>query len=534
MTIPLKVVDSDWEAELPPDEPPPEWPIIVVAAGRPDFLATDAEQAILDSGLPIYQRGRELVRPAQFEVPAAKGRMTLSAGLATLSAPGMMETLSRAADWVKYDGRRKKNVPCDPPSLPGAILLARVGQWRLLTISGVITAPTLRPDGSMLHAPGYDVATRLYHVPDPHLTPEYVPERPTIEQAREALALFLDLLDEFPFVATVDRAVALSGLLTPVLRGAIPVAPLHAIKASTAGTGKSYLVDLASGIAAGRACPVISVSVDAKETESRINGLLLGGFPLASLDNVNGELGNDILAQAVTQPTVQVRRLGASEIFEVESRATWFATGNGLRVRGDMTRRTIVCTLDAGTERPEMRQFAHRPLDDIFANRGKYLAAALTIARAYITSGKPGRLPAPASFEDWSDLVRSPLVWLGCDDPWTTTQAAREDDPELTLLRNALAGWSEAVGINNELPGRRVIEIANAKSVGYVDQAPELLWPDFRDCLLQIAGNKGAIDPTRLGKWLLGREGRIAEGMRFKRGKPDTHAKAATWKVETA
>lgn len=535
MTPPLKAIDDEWlnsEFGASDDSPPPERPSIQVSEGRVDLLATDAEQAIIDSGLPVFQRGQELVRPAQFEVPASKGRMTISAGLTSLSQSGMLDAMSKAADWTKWNGRKKKLVPTNPPQLPAAILLSRAGEWHLPTISGVITAPTLRPDGTMLHAPGYDPVTRLYHAVNAGLKPAYVPERPTMEQAIEALRLLGDLLDEFPFVAPVDRAVSLSGLMTPILRGAVPVAPLHAIKASTAGTGKSYLVDIASGIAAGRSCPVISVSPEAKETESRINGLLLGGFPMVSLDNVNGELGGDLLAQAITQPVIQVRRLGGSDIFEVVSRATWFATGNGLLVKGDMTRRTVICNLDAGVERPEMRQFHHSPLDDVLADRGRYIAAILTIARAYIAAGKPGRLVPPASFEEWSDLVRSPLVWLGCADPWSSTETAREDDPELMTLRDVVTCWVDALGTNAPKPLREVVKIANGKDVAYDDTPADFRWPDFRAALIAVAGPKGTIDTKILGKWLMGKEGRIASGLRIKRGPPDVHAKVMTWMIE--
>jgi putative DNA primase/helicase len=540
----LGVVPDELPPDFLPDENPsssqlnghvaevPIRPTITVVAGRPDLLADEAESAIISSGLSIFQRGRELVRPAQFEVPAAKGRMTISAGMATLGQAYMIRAMAESANWEKWNARAKKFVPCDPPALPANILLASEGRWRFPPLAGVITAPTLRPDGSMLSRPGYDAATRLYHSINSSLVPEYVPDKPTPEQAKLAFDLLDDLLEDFPFTDLAGHSVALSCLMTPVLRGAIPVAPMHAIKASTAGTGKSYLIDVASAIANGRSCPVISVSPKAEETDSRFNGLLLGGFPMVSLDNVNGELGGDLLSQAITQPIVQVRRLGGSDIFEVESRATWFATGNGLRVKGDMTRRTIICNLDAGVERPEMRQFSRSPLNDVLTARGKYLAAVLTIARAYVAAGKPGRLAPPASFEEWSDLVRSPLVWLGCADPWATTESAREDDPELNILRSIVGGWAEAIGTNIETPVRKVINTANARGEEYTEAAASFLWPDFRDALIQVAGVKNIIDPIRLGKWLLGREGRIVDGLRFQRGERDTHAKSAQWRLE--
>jgi putative DNA primase/helicase len=82
-------------------------------------------------------------------------------------------------------------------------------------------------------------------------------------------------------------------------------------------------------------------------------------------------------------------------------------------------------------------QFTYSPVDDVIADRGKYVAAALTVVRAYIVAGKPGKLPPLASFEEWSDLVRSALVWLGLPDPVETSEDARDDDPELIALRQS-------------------------------------------------------------------------------------------------
>lgn len=504
---------------------------IQIMPGELHNLADSGEAAITERGLPVFQRGRELVRPVQQDVPASKGRITVSAGMAKISHPGMRDLLSQAAHWTKWDPRKKKLVPVDPPKDVAEIILSRVGEWRVPVVAGVITTPTLRPDGTVLHQAGYDETTRLYQINDHTLKPAYIPPEPTELDAQRAVETLNSLLDEFPFVSDADRSVALSALITPVVRGAVSVAPLHAIKASTAGTGKSYLADLASAISTGRPCPVISVSADPKETESRLTGLLLAAFPLISLDNVNGELGGDLLCQAVERPTVRLRRLGGSDIFEVESRATFFATGNGLRVKGDMTRRTVLCNLDAGIERPETREFSHSPVDDVLADRGKYIAAALTIVRAYIVAGKPGCLRQLASFEEWSDLVRSALVWLKLPDPALTMEATREDDPELNALRDLITCWKAAIG-TREVTVREAIEIGMRKQDTMLGDIGNFEYPEFRDALLTVAGQRGNLDATRLGRWLMGREGRIISGLRLRRGEIDGHSKVRKWKVE--
>lgn len=198
-------------------------PAIQVVAGKLDEVATHAETALRGSGLPVFLRGDRPVRPVAREVPAPKGRTTISAGVAELGVAGLLDHLAQAAHWLRYDGRRKAVVPIDPPSVVAQVLLSRGGRLTLPPLAGVVTTPTLRPDGSLLIEPGYDPATRLYHVPDPKLELGGIVETPTWSDAWDALAELSELLTEFPFVAEVDRAVALSGLITPIVRGALTV-----------------------------------------------------------------------------------------------------------------------------------------------------------------------------------------------------------------------------------------------------------------------------------------------------------------------
>ena len=498
-------------------DPDDKRPAIRILAGQLDRLATEAEEAIVAAGLPIYQRGSDLVRPTARDVSASKGRTTTTAALDTLAVPAMIDTYCQVARWEKFDGRAGGWVRANPPVPVAQIHLSRSGRWHLPSIAGIITTPTLRPNGTILSTPGYDPETRLYLVQDPSLKLPELPAKPLKRDAVDAVRLLEDLVVGFPFVrlpgedvlsrANPDLAVALAALLTPVVRGAMPVAPLFAIRATTAGTGKSYLVDLASAISTGRACPVISAGSNSEEMEKRLGGLLLEGFPIASIDNVNGELGGDLLCQAVERPLVRVRRLGVSDITEIESRATMFATGNSLRVRGDMVRRTLMCSLDANMERPELRTFSFDPVGRVLEERGRYVAAALTIVRAFLLSGdKP--LPPLASFDGWSDTVRSALVWLGFADPCATMEKARDEDPELDEIREVMSAWWGVMG-EDAHPVRDVADIADKRHDAFGGGGGDYAHPELRDVLLRVAGERGIISTRRLGYWLRGRDGRI-------------------------
>jgi hypothetical protein len=65
------------------------------------------------------------------------------------------------------------------------------------------------------------------------------------------------------------------------------------------------------------------------------------------------------------------------------------------------------------------------------AHRGKIAAACLTILRAYHVTKRPmaGKLTVFGRFENWSAMVREPLVWLGQVDPCDTRRQVESRDP---------------------------------------------------------------------------------------------------------
>jgi hypothetical protein len=111
-------------------------------------------------------------------------------------------------------------------------------------------------------ANGYDGKTGLYLASD--VTLPAMPDNPTRDQALFALTKLKALLDEVAFVddGGASRSVALSAMLTAVVRGMLNAAPAHGATASTRGTGKSYMFDTVSAIVLGTYCPVIAASSD--------------------------------------------------------------------------------------------------------------------------------------------------------------------------------------------------------------------------------------------------------------------------------
>jgi putative DNA primase/helicase len=479
-------------------------PTIHVISGERHLATDQAISALVQARVPLFQRGFGLVTVAEVTAKNADGEPFPVPGIVNPTSPMLARTLAQVANWTRYDARAKKNVAIDPPSAIVQQILAMVGEWPFAPLTGIIQCATLRRDGSLLDQDGYDDRTGLVLVNS--LVMPTIAAEPTREDAEDALELLSGLIEECPFVDDSSRAVALSMILTPVLRAAMEAAPMHLVTAPLAGTGKSYLADIAAMIATGDRCAVKAASPDPEETEKRLIGSALEGRTIINLDNCRELLQGDFLCQITERPVLSLRALGSSEMHRINNSFVCFANGNNVTVAEDMVRRTIRCALDANLEHPETREFDGNPLAAIRRNRGKYIAACLTIPRAYIAAkNRPKPLPPLVSFEDWSSLVRDPLVWLKCGDPVVSQKSLREDDPRKVETIAVFEAWKAAVGLGIE-------QRYTTREI--IDKTADLDKAELREALLAVAPKRYSperqIDPKILGKWLSAHKGTIA------------------------
>lgn len=491
-------------------------PVIRCEAGNLPRMVDAAEAALIATGAPVYSRGAMLVTPALDLVPASDGGEFLSPRLQEVKDTWLIERLTATARFERFDARSRDFKPTDCPRKIAVTLIERQ-RWRLPALAGIVSAPTLRGDGSLIHREGYDARSRLIldfqGVRFPSLA-----DQPGQAEASAALRHLLEAFSTFPAVADCDRAVVASCVITALLRRSLPTAPLHAVTAHEAGSGKSLLVDVAAIIATGRRAPVVAAGRSAEEFEKRLVAMLLQGDALFSLDNLAAPLDGDLLAQALTQEAVKLRPLGRSEAREVPAGAMIFATGNNLRIAGDLTRRCLIIRLDPQCERPEQRTFKRDALAYARARRGTLVRAALTIVRAYALAGRPAALAPLGSFEAWSRIVREAIVWAGGADPVRTMETVRASDPAREELRTVIWAWRDAFG--------------DARTAA-ADAAQRAISPGpLRDALMAIAADRGQVDARRLGNWLSRIVGQRLDGARFvedgkRRG-------SALWKLEGA
>ena len=71
------------------------------------------------------------------------------------------------------------------------------------------------------------------------------------------------------------------------------------------------------------------------------------------------------LSAALTTEVWTDRLLGKNRLVTLPNRAVWIATGNNIRLRGDLPRRAVWCRMDPKVARPWLREtFTHDPLLD--------------------------------------------------------------------------------------------------------------------------------------------------------------------------
>jgi hypothetical protein len=84
------------------------------------------------------------------------------------------------------------------------------------------------------------------------------------------------------------------------------------------------------------------------------------------------------------------------------------------------------------------------------ADRGKYVAAVLTIARAWRAAERPGddEVQKLAGYSEWERAIRMPLIWLGKPDVVESMEQARAEDPVGSAERALYKFWSQHLELN--------------------------------------------------------------------------------------
>jgi hypothetical protein len=516
---------ADFDFDTPATVAPVKWDVTKLPA-----MLDHAEAAMLAAGVPLYQMGGRLVHPVRTDADSSDaenvrrkaGSLTVQEVSALRLREYMVEHVPLYSVKTSRKGEKTRARFAAPMMLANHFL-ARQDRWRVPVLNGVIETPTLRRDGTLLDSDGYDPESGLLLDMGGMEYPA-IPDKPTREDAESALALLQGPFKDFPFVRNAkgespSQSVMLSAVLTGVVRRTLHSAPIHGTSAPTMGTGKTLAMDVVSLIVTGRLTTAMSQGASEEEDEKRLFSVLLQNDPILLIDNVKRPIEGDALCTILTQASWQSRILGENRKVAVPTNALFLASGNNLAFKGDMTTRALLCRMDARVERPETRRFDVDLKVQVPAQRPQLVAAALTVLRAFVVAGRPGldKLTPFGRFEDWSNLVRGALVWLGEPDPCRTRNFIAVDDPEHNDFAQLIAAIQENVPDDHSWTAGELMKVAQDCTDDVLSEA--------------IAGVVPKATTKNLGMYLKRHQGKIIGSTRLD-AKHDTRRKLWVYKVK--
>jgi len=433
--------------------------------------------------------------------------------------------LSKAATFTRYDAEGNPH-DCLPPLDLSRNILVAGADWHFPSLLGIVEAPTLRPDFTIVSVPGYDAQTGLYLEPSSGLAIPPIPDRPTDTELQDAVDLVLEPFLNFPFVDQASRANMTAAILLSCIRDAItgPV-PLTLVTKPQPGCGGSLSIDSVAIIATGRPAHMIPATKDPEEWRKLLTTLLLSGDRYVIFDNVDHTLESEYLAAFLTALVWKDRILGQSQPIQLPNRTVCFANGNNARVGGNLARRIVPVLLYSPEARPWLRdtgEFKHPKLREWLAeNRGRIIAAILTIVRGWGVAGRPKAADKVVlgSFEIYAELVGNLLSFMGVKGFLSNLEELYSKiDIDTPVWANFFEVWLKELG-------PEPITVADLVSQIKDNTALKAALPDF------VVDMEGKGYTRRLGNQLAKREGqKFDNGLTLARG--GEFRKAVMWKVE--
>lgn len=342
----------------------------------------------------------------------------------------------------KKTGESEEVIKSIPKDVAEAVLTSEDFWPRLREVMAVnpVPRPSIAKPGApmKLLMPGYDDATETLTFNT--LTSGYN-EQQTLG---EAIGYFRHLFMDFPFSDWVpaseeeqtrahapvrarfrqsrSQAAQLAGMLSQFAIGCVPANALRmgfAVTANAQRSGKSLLTKLMIVPVNGKMA-LQSWTKNDEELKKVIDSELLRASNYVVFDNVKGMVQSQVVESAMTTPTWTGRVLGKSEMFEAAVTASFYFTGNQIKMSSDMANRCLF--VDLYVEEADVQERTiDTPIDDSWlmeeSNRHDILTALWTLVREWDKAGRPKPTgKSRMGFEKWCDVIAGIVEFAGFGD----------------------------------------------------------------------------------------------------------------------
>ena len=296
-------------------------------------------------------------------------------------------------------------------------------------VSGLLTAPVVRHDGSYLFERGVDDVTGLYlHRAWPHkdlIRAEGMTSHTASKLYRHVADTLFGETEFTDGKGGLNEAVAMAQMLTTIQRKMMDYSPAFNITANIQGTGKTTLARMIYVVATGQDMPVYTLPNDNDEARKQMLSILIESPSSVCYDNLDdgAVLKSPVMSKVLTSMEFADRILGGSRMAKVPTNTTFCITGNNIRVNQDLLRRFLECKLTSSEPKPEQRSFTNSDVVGYVRSvREDIITSSIGLVAGYIKRGDEAsgtmsqvpryRVPDKGTgFSIWDKMVRFPILW---------------------------------------------------------------------------------------------------------------------------
>lgn len=410
-----------------------------IERGHDEFVAEVMGRLPKDA---LYRRGGYCGTLA-----AMRGRLRFSA----MTSARMRCEIDRAMRLVRWkevgrgEDKHQAKVYC-PCGRDAGEMVSELGgdSPELRELNAITPYPSYGPDWKLVR-PGWNAESGLYYD-----EPKGLRGLKPIRDPVEIRAILEDLVVDFPFKDEASKHNFFGMLFTPLIRPAIVGnVPLHLVTAPLERSGKSLLIEVVwGGTFLGVPLAATVWPEGEEERKKQVTASAIEGESLMHLDNLPGRLNSPTLASLLTATEIKGRVLGESKTALMPNLMIVAASGNNLRLSGEMAKRSIPICLAPANERPEDRyDFLHpRIREYVQENRPRILGALIGAVENWRSAGGLDGPVVLGGFNSWAWAVGGIMVqldlmsWMGNHRAWADEANSDRED-----LLTFVTEWSSRV-----------------------------------------------------------------------------------------
>ena len=239
--------------------------------------------------------------------------------------------------------------------------------------------------------------------------------------------------------------------MTPILRSYLrTLIPFGVVTSTMPGSGKTILT-CGLGMLYGQR--VLTWTNSDEELRKAITSVLADPVGTIIFDNLaeGTVIDSPVLARLITDRTWADRLLGGNKTAAFANDRVWTATGNNLRLGGDMRTRSVLVGLNPDMPRPEERTGFQIPHLDQWilapANQRQVLWHLLVLVADWTRSGAPRRPGLTMrQFTSWAEAVGGFLAHHGVPGFLANVETVRDIDDEESTWTAFFARWRKIHG----------------------------------------------------------------------------------------